>query len=104
MYAAVMKSLPGASIFIGAAAVADYRPVESSPRKIKKTRASLSLELERTPAILRAVADARQAGLLVIGFAAETDNVLANAREKLSSKRLDAIVANDVTQAGVGFD
>lgn len=104
MHAAVMKLLPEASIFIGAAAVADYRPVDPAPQKIKKTRSSLSLQLERTPDILRSVADTRQPGLLVIGFAAETENVLANAREKLHAKKLDAIVANDVTQAGVGFD
>jgi phosphopantothenoylcysteine decarboxylase/phosphopantothenate--cysteine ligase len=104
MHAAVMNEVAVASIFIGAAAVADYRPVERSLRKIKKTQASLSLELERTPDILGAVARAKQEGLLVIGFAAETENILANAREKLTTKNLDAIVANDVTQAGVGFD
>lgn len=104
MHAAVMSQLPAATIFIGAAAVADYRPAKPSSEKIKKTESRLSLELERTPDILRKVADARHEGLLVIGFAAETENVIANARAKLSSKRLDAIVANDVTQAGVGFD
>jgi phosphopantothenoylcysteine decarboxylase/phosphopantothenate--cysteine ligase len=104
MHAAVMKNLARASIFIGAAAVADYRPVRRSPEKIKKTDSSLSLELERTTDILRAVADARQDGLLVIGFAAETENVIQNAREKLSTKNLDAIVANDVSRDGVGFD
>jgi phosphopantothenoylcysteine decarboxylase/phosphopantothenate--cysteine ligase len=104
MHAAVMNEISAASIFVGAAAVADYRPVERSLRKIKKTRASLSLELERTPDILRAVADAKQEGLLVIGFAAETENILANAREKLKTKNLDAIVANDVTKDGAGFD
>ena len=104
MHAAVMKELADASIFIGAAAVADYRPVKRSPGKIKKAESSLSLELERTPDILREVAAAKQEGLLVIGFAAETENVLGNAREKLAAKNLDAIVANDVTQAGVGFD
>jgi phosphopantothenoylcysteine decarboxylase/phosphopantothenate--cysteine ligase len=104
MHAAVMNEVSGASIFIGAAAVADYRPLEPSLRKIKKTRSSLSLELERTPDILRAVANAKQEGLLVIGFAAETENILANAREKLNTKNLDAIVANDVTKDGVGFD
>jgi len=101
---AVMKALAGASVFIGAAAVADYRPVQRSLRKIKKTQATLSLQLERTPDILGKVADAKQDGLLVIGFAAETDNVLRNAREKLTAKNLDAIVANDVTQDSVGFD
>jgi len=104
MHVAVMGDLAKASIFIGAAAVADYRPVKRSPEKIKKTESSLSLELERTPDILREVAAANQDGLLVIGFAAETENVLQNAREKLSTKNLDAIVANDVSQNGVGFD
>lgn len=104
MRVAVMKDLARASIFIGAAAVADYRPVRRSPGKIKKTEPSLSLELERTPDILREVAAAKQDGLLVIGFAAETENVLQNAREKLSTKNLDAIVANDVSRDGVGFD
>lgn len=104
MHATVMNELSAASVFIGSAAVADYRPVERSHRKIKKTRSSLSLELERTPDILAAVASARHDGLLVIGFAAETENVLANAREKLSAKKLDAIVANDVSRDGVGFD
>lgn len=104
MHRTVLNELSTASIFIGAAAVADYRPVERSSRKIKKTESLLSLTLERTPDILREVADVKQDGLLVIGFAAETENVLRNAREKLSVKNLDAIVANDVTQDGVGFD
>lgn len=104
MHAAVMNELSDASVFIGAAAVADYRPVQRSSRKIKKTQSSLSLELERTPDILREVANAKQEGLLVIGFAAETENILAYAREKLRDKNLDAIVANDITQDGVGFD
>jgi phosphopantothenoylcysteine decarboxylase/phosphopantothenate--cysteine ligase len=104
MHTAVMNELPKASIFIGAAAVADYRPVRQSSQKIKKTSPSLSLELERTPDILRSVASAKQNGLLVIGFAAETENVLANARDKLTSKNLDAIIANDVTHEGAGFD
>jgi phosphopantothenoylcysteine decarboxylase/phosphopantothenate--cysteine ligase len=104
MSAAVLNNLPGASIFIGSAAVADYRPVKRSAQKIKKTESSLSLELERTPDILCQVADAKKEGLLVIGFAAETENILRNAREKLATKNLDAIVANDITQEGVGFD
>ena len=104
MHAAVMNELSDASIFIGAAAVADYRPAKRSGGKIKKTESSLSLELERTTDILSEVANTKQEGLLVIGFAAETDNVMANARAKLNNKNLDAIVANDVSQAGVGFD
>lgn len=104
MFSAVQQELSDASVFIGAAAIADYRPTRSSSQKIKKTESSLTLELERTPDVLSEVAGARHEGLLVIGFAAETENVLANAREKLQQKNLDAIVANDVTREGVGFD
>ncbi len=104
MRSAVMKELAAATVFIGAAAVADYRPVARSLRKIKKTQSSLALELERTPDILHEVAAAKHDGLLVIGFAAETENILANAREKLGAKDLDAVVANDVTRDGIGFD
>ncbi|MGH9908701.1 MAG: bifunctional phosphopantothenoylcysteine decarboxylase/phosphopantothenate--cysteine ligase CoaBC [Pyrinomonadaceae bacterium] len=104
MYQAVMKELTSATVFVGAAAVADYRPANRADTKIKKTESSLVLTLERTRDILRDVATSKTDGLLVIGFAAETDNVLANAREKLQSKNLDAIVANDVTQVDGGFD
>lgn len=104
MQNAVQQEIASASVFIGTAAVADYRPASSSNQKIKKTETSLTLELERTPDILRGVAAAKHAGLLVIGFAAETENLLANARQKLQTKNLDAIVANDVTRPGVGFD
>jgi phosphopantothenoylcysteine decarboxylase/phosphopantothenate--cysteine ligase len=104
MRTAVLTELSTASVFIGTAAVADYRPVRSSLQKIKKTESSLTLELERTPDILSEVAGARHEGLLVIGFAAETENILTNAREKLQKKNLDAIVANDVSREGVGFD
>ena len=104
MHQAVMQSLADTTIFIATAAVADYRPVNRSSRKIKKTQNSLSLELERTPDILRAVADVKHEGLLVIGFAAETEDALANAQKKLTAKNLDAIIANDITQEGAGFD
>lgn len=104
MHQTVMRSLADTSIFIGSAAVADYRPVNRSPRKIKKIQSSLLLDLERTPDILRAVADAKHEGLLVVGFAAETEDVLANAQQKFTAKNLDAIVANDITQEGAGFD
>jgi phosphopantothenoylcysteine decarboxylase/phosphopantothenate--cysteine ligase len=104
MYSAVMGELSGASIFVGTAAVADYRPVERAARKIKKKNSSLDLKLERTTDILQAVARSAQDKLLVIGFAAETENVLNNAREKLLSKGLDAIVANDVTVSNGGFE
>lgn len=104
MHAAVMDQVSEATVFIGAAAVADYRPSQLASQKIKKTDAEITIKLERTQDILGDVAALSRDDLLVIGFAAETENVLANAREKLSRKKLDAIVANDVTREGVGFD
>lgn len=104
MRAAVMKEIAGATIFIAAAAVADYRPAERTSNKLKKSAESLTLRLEPTPDILAEVSQARQNGLLVVGFAAETDDVLGHARAKLERKRLDAIVANDITLDGAGFD
>jgi phosphopantothenoylcysteine decarboxylase/phosphopantothenate--cysteine ligase len=104
MRAAVMKEVSGATVFIAAAAVSDYRPMERAVNKIKKTGESLTLTLEPTPDILAEVARAKQNGLLVVGFAAETNDVLKHAREKLEHKRLDALVANDITRKGAGFD
>lgn len=101
---AVMKELANASIFIGAAAVADYRPLDRSANKIKKLEDRLVLTLERTEDILGEVASNRHDKLLVIGFAAETNDVVHHAREKLRNKNLDLLVANDVTQEGAGFD
>ena len=101
---AVARESKQASIFIGAAAIADYRPSNRADQKFKKTEASVTLTLERTPDVLANVAAARTNGMLVIGFAAETENVIANAREKLRSKNLDVIVANDVTRHDSGFD
>jgi phosphopantothenoylcysteine decarboxylase/phosphopantothenate--cysteine ligase len=104
MRAAVIKEMPQATLFIAAAAVADYRPVKRAPGKIKKTEGNLTLELERTPDILAEVAASRREGLIVVGFAAETDDVLRHAQEKLRRKNLDMIVANDITREGAGFD
>jgi len=104
MREAVLTHLKQATVFIGAAAVADYRPVERAAQKIKKGSGPIALELEPTPDILSEVSGARHGGLLVIGFAAETQNVLANAQQKLKRKNLDAVVANDVTREGAGFD
>ena len=104
MRAAVMKEISKASVFIAAAAVADYRPLERSADKIKKSDEQLVLTLERTADILSDVSSARHNGLLVIGFAAETNNIVEHAREKLHHKNLDAVVANDVTRDGAGFD
>ena len=104
MSQAVARERSNASVFIGAAAIADYRPAQRAEQKIKKSNDSITLTLERTPDVLSEVAAARTNGMLVIGFAAETENVLDNARAKLRSKNLDAIVANDVSRAGSGFD
>ncbi|MBV9958506.1 MAG: bifunctional phosphopantothenoylcysteine decarboxylase/phosphopantothenate--cysteine ligase CoaBC [Acidobacteria bacterium] len=104
MRAAVFQELGAATVFIAAAAVADYRPAKRAESKIKKSDAPLTLTLEPTPDILAEVSGVRQNGLLVIGFAAETTNVVEHARQKLLRKGLDAIVANDITRAGAGFD
>ena len=104
MQAAVAQKISDASIFIAAAAVADYRPVQRAADKIKKSEPNLNLRLERTPDILAEVAAASTNGLLVIGFAAETEKVVENALAKLNSKKLDAIIANDVSRDDIGFD
>jgi phosphopantothenoylcysteine decarboxylase/phosphopantothenate--cysteine ligase len=104
MAQAVAQESAHASVFIGAAAIADYRPAQKAAQKIKKSEESITLTLERTPDVLSQVAASRTNGMLVIGFAAETENVVENAREKLRNKKLDAIVANDVTRADSGFD
>src|SRR6476469_8946958 len=99
---AVMSSLPQATIIIKAAAVADFTVRQSAPEKIKR-KGAITLELEPTVDILAEVA-AQKNGRIVIGFAAETEHVLENARKKLQAKSLDAIVLNDVSQPGIGFD
>jgi phosphopantothenoylcysteine decarboxylase/phosphopantothenate--cysteine ligase len=100
----VRQEMVNHSVFIGAAAIADYRPAQRAEQKIKKSEDQITLTLERTPDVLSQVAASRQNGMLVIGFAAETENVLENARDKLQRKNLDAIVANDVTREDSGFD
>jgi phosphopantothenoylcysteine decarboxylase / phosphopantothenate---cysteine ligase len=102
MREAVLTLLPQATIVIKTAAVADYRPKSVASQKIKRSGPT-SLELEPTADILSELA-AKKTNQLVIGFAAETQNVLENARQKLSRKSLDAIVVNDVSHEGVGFD
>jgi phosphopantothenoylcysteine decarboxylase / phosphopantothenate---cysteine ligase len=102
MHQAVLRLLPEATIVIKTAAVSDYRPKSPASQKIKRT-GPLSLQLEPTADILAEVARHKRTQI-VVGFAAETENVLENARKKLASKSLDAIVVNDVSQAGIGFD
>jgi len=100
---AVMKLLPQASIVIKTAAVSDYRAKSVPAQKMKRKASTLNLDLEATPDILKDLSQ-QKTSQIVIGFAAETENVLENARQKLVSKNLDAIVVNDVSREGVGFD
>jgi len=102
MRKAVLSLLPQSTVVIKTAAVSDYRPRNSSAQKIKRT-SLLNLELEPTTDILAEVSRHKESRIIV-GFAAETQNVLENARKKLASKGVDAIVVNDVSQEGIGFD
>jgi phosphopantothenoylcysteine decarboxylase / phosphopantothenate---cysteine ligase len=103
MREAVMNELKNATVFVGAAAVADYRPAKRAENKIKKTEDKLIIELEKTADILAEVSKNRPQGLIVVGFAAETNDVEAHAREKMQKKNLDLIVANDVSGNETGF-
>jgi phosphopantothenoylcysteine decarboxylase/phosphopantothenate--cysteine ligase len=105
MHRAVMNELSDATIFVGAAAVADYAPSNAADAKIKKEgKDVMTLELKKTPDILAEVAARRSNGLLVVGFAAETNDVVEYARSKMKKKGLDLVVANDITKAGAGFN
>ena len=99
---AVMANLERSTVVIKAAAVADFTVRNTAEQKIKRD-GNLSLELEPTPDILKEIS-ARKGSRVVIGFAAETQNTLENARRKLETKSLDAIVVNDVSKPGIGFD
>ncbi len=104
MLAAVKQHLATCDALIMAAAVADWRPVRVARRKMKKGEAqTMTLELKRTPDILKTIAPLKGQKLF-IGFAAETHNVRAEAKRKLREKNLDLIVANDVTAPGAGFE
>jgi phosphopantothenoylcysteine decarboxylase/phosphopantothenate--cysteine ligase len=103
---AVLGLLPQATVVIKTAAVSDYRPKAAAGQKIKRTGA-MSLELEPTTDILAEVGRRKTQGAspqIIVGFAAETENVLENARKKLAAKSVDAIVVSDVSREGVGFD
>jgi len=102
MRQAVLKLLPEATIVIKTAAVSDYRTKSTASQKIKRT-GPMSLELEPTVDILAEIVRHKDSQI-VVGFAAETQNALENARKKLASKSLDAIVVNDVSREGIGFD
>ena len=103
MYRAVLAKLEPAGVVVKAAAVADYRPKRTADRKIKKEHAASEIALEPTPDILAELGK-RKGTRILVGFAAETDDLLANAKTKLRRKNLDLVVANDVRAAGAGFD
>jgi phosphopantothenoylcysteine decarboxylase/phosphopantothenate--cysteine ligase len=96
---AVLGQLPGADALIMAAAVADYRPVTAAGQKIKKSQAELTIDLTRTTDIL----EAATGDFIKVGFSAESQDLVANATEKVRRKALDLIVANDITDPDSGF-
>ncbi|NLV29716.1 MAG: bifunctional phosphopantothenoylcysteine decarboxylase/phosphopantothenate--cysteine ligase CoaBC [Acidobacteria bacterium] len=100
---AVLRLFPGTDIVVKAAAVADYRPAEPAAGKIKKGEGAETLNLERTDDILARLGREKK-GQVLVGFAAETDNLLENARGKLAGKNLDLVVANDVSRGVFGED
>jgi phosphopantothenoylcysteine decarboxylase/phosphopantothenate--cysteine ligase len=101
---AILERLESVDVVVMAAAVADYRPEVEAPEKIKKEEKPLTLKLVRTDDILMAIAGRRKKEQTIVGFAAETESLEANAREKLAKKKLDLIVANDVSRADSGFE
>lgn len=103
MYEAVLNYFPQADLVFKAAAVADYRPARASAQKIKKEAGALVLKLEKNPDILSELGRRKGPYQVVVGFAAETEDLLANARRKLTAKNVDLLVANDVTAPGAGF-
>ncbi|HEX4945062.1 MAG TPA: bifunctional phosphopantothenoylcysteine decarboxylase/phosphopantothenate--cysteine ligase CoaBC [Blastocatellia bacterium] len=106
MYEAVLSKVDESTVFIGCAAVADYRPANRAAQKIKKNgRQGITLELEATEDIIATVgAAANDHQRIVVGFAAESEALLSNAAQKLKRKNLDFIVANDITRNDAGFD
>lgn len=102
MLDAALREADKAAVFIASAAVADYRPAAAAAQKIKKSAATLSLELEKTADIVSTVAGLERRPFTV-GFAAETENLIAHAQQKLEHKQLDLVIANDVSDSSIGF-
>jgi phosphopantothenoylcysteine decarboxylase/phosphopantothenate--cysteine ligase len=103
MEAACLKAFPKADVVVMAAAVSDFRFKETRATKAAKSEVGATLAVERTPDILALLGTKKKPGQLLVGFAAETHDVAAEARRKLREKGLDLIVANDVTAEGAGF-
>ena len=104
MHEAVARHIGRMEVAIFAAAVADYTPARVAPEKLKKSADTLTLELVKTPDILGSARHPFGFTGTLVGFAAETENLLENARAKLTRKRCDLIIANDVSKSGIGFD
>lgn len=104
MHDAVAHSLPRVDIAIFCAAVADYTPVEVAPQKIKKSDDTITLTLKKTTDILGSARSVHGFTGYLVGFAAETEHLETHARAKLLAKHCDMIIANDVSQSGIGFD
>ncbi len=100
---AALAASAGLAVFVSTAAVADWRPAACAPRKLKKDKMDGSLKLVRNPDILKTISKRRPPALRLVGFAAETNDVLSEAARKCAAKKLDLIVANDVTEKGAGF-
>jgi phosphopantothenoylcysteine decarboxylase/phosphopantothenate--cysteine ligase len=103
MFDSVHAHIEGADIFVGVAAVSDYRPASAASQKIKKHADKLGLELVKNPDILKSVA-ALSPAPFTVGFAAETDDLENHAREKLIDKHIDLVAMNDVSATDIGFD
>ncbi len=103
MAEAIRAEESAADVIIMAAAVADYRPVKRLDGKMKKSTGNLTLELERTEDILAGLGERKTPGKILVGFAAETEDLLAYAESKLERKNLDWIAANDVSRSDIGF-
>jgi phosphopantothenoylcysteine decarboxylase/phosphopantothenate--cysteine ligase len=99
----VADALPTTDVLIMAAAPADFRPSKEARQKIKKGKGAPKIELEQTEDILKSTISKRKKKSLIVGFALETSDGIANAREKLKAKDLDLVVLNDATEAGAGF-
>ena len=103
MFDACVKEAEKADIIIKAAAVADYRPKTVNEQKTKKTDGDMTIELERTDDILKALGETKKKGQFICGFSMETENLLENSRKKLKNKNADMIVCNSLTTEGAGF-
>jgi phosphopantothenoylcysteine decarboxylase/phosphopantothenate--cysteine ligase len=104
MHDQVLSAFPEMDVVIKAAAVADFRPEVTETRKVKKERMESSIRLVKNPDILRELGRIKRKDQVLVGFAAETHDVLENGRTKLKKKNLDMLVLNDVSQPGAGFD